>query len=507
MAKQIANVDILIDTWDSWISRTNDIIDVINTEAITANSTAGITGSIANPRNAVLYGSFTTNTVATNTLTAGALTANSTNIVLGTGARLIANNSAGTAGQVLTSDGNKAYWSTSVGTGTVTQVANGDAIYFTNLAGSAFIGSPLTTTGTINIKAGYGIVVDASGISVNTQIISGGGTSTDSLTLLGKTWGAPGEIGNITPATGRFTTATATSYRIEGDTAFLLSGSVFRTNGYVDATTPNAGTTGGIRLRANPTTNVAYIQVVDPNATAEWGNFNAVSTGVLTWSGTLQSANSLIGSTPNIGTTGGVVVKANPTSNFGYLQFVNPTNTAEWGHLRSHSNGMLSYSNSLFTAGDITTAGNTVIRANATSNLGHLRFTNSTGVTEWGNFRAQSTGLLTWSSTIQAGDFAVASDERLKNVIGKVDNAVNIVKQLDGIRYTWNDEAEEAFGYPKDKVEIGVLAQQIESVLPELIQDNSGDYKLVMYNRLVAVLIEAVKELSERVETLESKNK
>jgi hypothetical protein len=91
-------------------------------------------------------------------------------------------------------------------------------------------------------------------------------------------------------------------------------------------------------------------------------------------------------------------------------------------------------------------------------------------------------------------------------VIGNIPNALDIVKSLDGIKYTWNELGQELLGHSADRVELGVLAQQIEKYLPELIAAGAtGDYKTVAYARLVAVLIEAVKELSTKVDALENK--
>ena len=99
----------------------------------------------------------------------------------------------------------------------------------------------------------------------------------------------------------------------------------------------------------------------------------------------------------------------------------------------------------------------------------------------------------------------VASDDTLKNVIGNIPNALDIVNSLDGIRYTWNELGQQLLGYSGDKVELGLLAQQVEKELPELIaMSDKGDYKMVAYARLVAVLIEAVKELSVKVDALEN---
>ena len=113
---------------------------------------------------------------------------------------------------------------------------------------------------------------------------------------------------------------------------------------------------------------------------------------------------------------------------------------------------------------------------------------------------------VTASGNMTAADFVIASDATLKNVIENIPNALDIIKGLDGVKYTWNELGQELLGHSADKVELGVLAQQIEKQLPELIAMSiNGDYKMVAYARLVAVLIEAVKELSVKVDALENK--
>ena len=52
--------------------------------------------------------------------------------------------------------------------------------------------------------------------------------------------------------------------------------------------------------------------------------------------------------------------------------------------------------------------------------------------------------------------------------------------------------------------DVGVIAQEVEKVLPELVTTRDNGYKAVKYDKLTAVLIQAVKELSDRVKTLEN---
>ena len=99
-----------------------------------------------------------------------------------------------------------------------------------------------------------------------------------------------------------------------------------------------------------------------------------------------------------------------------------------------------------------------------------------------------------------------SSDQRLKENIINIDNAVDIVKQLNGVRYDWTEAYIESKGGEDGtfvrKQDIGVIAQEVEKVFPEIVAENSGGYKAVKYERLVAVLIEAVKELSDEVARL-----
>ena len=102
-----------------------------------------------------------------------------------------------------------------------------------------------------------------------------------------------------------------------------------------------------------------------------------------------------------------------------------------------------------------------------------------------------------------------SSDERLKENIVEIDNALEKVKQIRGVRYDWTDEHIKSKGGPDNyfmrKTDVGVIAQEIEAVLPEIVAERDDGIKAVRYERLTALLIEAVKELSARVDELEKK--
>ena len=93
-----------------------------------------------------------------------------------------------------------------------------------------------------------------------------------------------------------------------------------------------------------------------------------------------------------------------------------------------------------------------------------------------------------------ATDFDSTSDERLKTNIQVVDGALSKVNRLRGVSFDWKESGESSYG---------VIAQELESVLPELV--HGDDPKRVNYNGIIGVLIESVKELSARVDELENK--
>jgi hypothetical protein len=95
---------------------------------------------------------------------------------------------------------------------------------------------------------------------------------------------------------------------------------------------------------------------------------------------------------------------------------------------------------------------------------------------------------------------AYYSDERLKKHLGKIENALDKVQQLEGFYYEANEVAQK-LGY-KAKREVGVSAQAVQRVLPEIVTDApiSAQYLTIDYERLVPLLVEAIKELKSELD-------
>ncbi len=98
------------------------------------------------------------------------------------------------------------------------------------------------------------------------------------------------------------------------------------------------------------------------------------------------------------------------------------------------------------------------------------------------------------TGVVTCTDINSTSDINLKENITTVDNALDITNQLRGVRFEWKKDHRPSYG---------VIAQELEQILPELVTDT--DPKTVNYNGIIGVLIEAVKELSTEIEDLKKK--
>jgi len=119
--------------------------------------------------------------------------------------------------------------------------------------------------------------------------------------------------------------------------------------------------------------------------------------------------------------------------------------------------------------------------------------TTTTGVTVYGNLNS-------------------TSDERYKKNIERIENALNKIEQLDGVTFDWNNDAfpegnDEAVSKPNfDKRSTGVIAQKVESVLPEAVtEDPETGMKNVAYGNMIGLLIEGIKEMNQKLSNIEER--
>jgi hypothetical protein len=123
--------------------------------------------------------------------------------------------------------------------------------------------------------------------------------------------------------------------------------------------------------------------------------------------------------------------------------------------------------------------------------------------------------------TVSAGAdvIAFASDRRLKTNIKLLENPLNKINRLSGMTFNWNETANEIANYDMDKSYVGLFAQDVKEVLPEAVKlapfDNDGNdksisgenYLTVQYEKIVPLLIEAIKELEKEVKELKNQIK
>jgi hypothetical protein len=156
---------------------------------------------------------------------------------------------------------------------------------------------------------------------------------------------------------------------------------------------------------------------------------------------------------------------------------------------------------------------------NYTMNMdgGSIAFAMSTSSNAWdyGTTKAYLDNAGNWSA---AGNIiAYWSDKRLKTDITIIPNALDKVKSISGVTYKNNDVAG-TYGFTNQEEQVGVLAQEIEAVLPQVVKPapfdwdiktktsiSGNNYKTVQYDKIVPLLIEAIKELEKRVAELEAK--
>ena len=216
------------------------------------------------------------------------------------------------------------------------------------------------------------------------------------------------------------------------------------------------------------------------------------------------------GGTPSLGgtvtlTNAGVTSITTNTglsSNVGATGAVTITNTITNNNQLTNGAGYLSTAVTSAVAGtgvgvSAATGAVTISIGQAVATSSNVQF-NALGV---GTAAGATTGLIRATNDVIA---FYSSDERLKENVLTIPNSLDILKQINGYYFDWipMEGVHENEGH-----DIGVIAQEVEKVLPEVVTTRDNCYKAVKYEKLVALLIQTNKELLERVEALEAKIK
>ena len=132
------------------------------------------------------------------------------------------------------------------------------------------------------------------------------------------------------------------------------------------------------------------------------------------------------------------------------------------------------------------------IDAGATNVSNNNQIGNGAGYTTYSSNQAtDTTSNVNFASVTATGNITAYSDATLKTEIHTINDALGIVGKLRGVNYKWLSNGQE---------DIGVIAQEVQQVVPEVIKETEDGIKTVDYGRLVSVLINAVNELNEKLD-------
>ena len=451
---------------------------------------------------------------------------------------------AGTNGQVLTLASGVPSWATPT-TGTVTSISTAGTVN-----GITLTGGPITTTGTITLGGTLDLSAPPAigGTTANTirgttitatssfvgpffdAATSAGGALRNASGVAQVQWGAGGGsnfaidvAANINPAnaqvdlsptgtgTVRINPATASTMNnvaIGGTTPLAGTFTDLRFNGTLSA----AGSTGtaGFVMTSNgasaptwqalPASGITITDDTTTNAT-RYLTFTSATSGSISGANVSSTKLSFNPSTGNLTGAGlftattafGFKVAPSTTTDAAFSNFVNAGGTFYVGtdNSTASSFGQTAYAATYYHSAAVPhnwyTSGALKMRLSAAGGLS-LGTNSDPGAGAIG-----ATGNIT----------AYYSDERLKTKIGNIENALDKVSQIETMVYHANETAV-SLGYDSSVIEVGVTAQSVQKVMPQTVAPAPIDnqYLTVRYERLVPLLIEAIKELKAEIELL-----
>lgn len=108
-----------------------------------------------------------------------------------------------------------------------------------------------------------------------------------------------------------------------------------------------------------------------------------------------------------------------------------------------------------------------------------------------------------YTDQLVCNELSSLSDRRFKKNVIRIDDSLEKIKRLRGVMFDWIDEGKKTKGFKKGSKSVGVIAQELEEVIPELVITDKNGFKTVCYEKLPAVLIEGIKDLSDKILVIE----
>jgi hypothetical protein len=242
----------------------------------------------------------------------------------------------------------------------------------------------------------------------------------------------------------------------------------------------------GIIVKGNSATQSANLFEAQTSAGSLLFSVNAAGNtavaGTLTVQGTLSAPGAISTTTatattsvitPLVTSTGGLVVNGGNAGSGSSLTL--QTNTVDRFVINSSGDGIFG----------------------TVANPGSLSI--ATGAVAASGYKLDVGGNVKVTGDVVANGVTLTSDARLKTNVQAITDALAIVRKLQGVSYDWNRAAYPERGFSA-RPQIGVLAQQVEGVLPELVSTDASGFKSVNYTGFIPVLIEGMKQQADQLD-------